>query len=119
MHLELNIAADDKFHPGERWTPDLGQEFLYERSCFPRDFMASELDRYLGWPSQATCYKLGERVWLSARDDVKHRLGAAFDQKTFHAYALGLGPIGLDQLANEVAAFGERGQASTSAKAQA
>jgi uncharacterized protein (DUF885 family) len=119
MHLELNIAADDKFHPGERWTPDLGQEFLYERSCFPRDFMASELDRYLGWPSQATCYKLGERVWLSARDDVKHRLGAAFDQKAFHAYALGLGPIGLDQLDSEVGAFGERGQASTSAKAQA
>ncbi len=119
MHLELDIAADDRFHPGERWTPELGQEFLFERSCFPRDFMASELDRYLGWPSQATCYKLGERVWLGARDDVKHRLGATFDQKAFHAYALGLGPIGLDQLASEVAAFAEQGQASSQAKAQA
>ncbi len=119
MHLELNIAADDRFHPGERWTPELGQEFLFERSCFPRDFMASELDRYLGWPSQATCYKLGERVWLGARNDVKHRLGATFDQKAFHAYALGLGPIGLDQLASEVAAFAERGPASSAAKANA
>ena len=119
MHLELNIATDDRFHPGEQWTPELGQEFLFERSCFPRDFMASELDRYLGWPSQATCYKLGERVWLGARDDVKHRLGTTFDQKAFHAYALGLGPIGLDQLANEVAAFAEQGQVSSQAKAQA
>jgi uncharacterized protein (DUF885 family) len=119
MHLELNIATDDRFHPGEQWTPALGQEFLFERSCFPRDFMASELDRYLGWPSQATCYKLGERVWLGARDDVKRRLGRTFDQKAFHAYALGLGPIGLDQLANEVAAFAEQGQGSSPTKAPA
>jgi uncharacterized protein (DUF885 family) len=106
MHLELRIPADDKFHPGEQWTPAVGEEFLFERSCFPRDFMASELDRYLGWPSQATCYKLGERVWLSSRDDVRYRLGASFDLKAFHAYALGLGPLGLDQLASELAAFG-------------
>jgi uncharacterized protein (DUF885 family) len=117
MHLEFNIPADDKFHPGERWTPELGETFLFERSCFPRDFMASELDRYLGWPSQATCYKLGERVWLTARDDVKHRLGSGFDQKAFHAHALGLGPIGLDQLASEIAAFAERSDASATTKA--
>ena len=116
MHLELKIAADDKFHPGETWTPELGQAFLFERSCFPRDFMASELDRYLGWPSQATCYKLGERVWLAARDDVKQQLGATFDQKAFHAHSLGLGPIGLDQLASEVAAFAEQSQAPSARK---
>ena len=117
MHLEFKIPADDKFHPGEQWTPELGETFLFERSCFPRDFMASELDRYLGWPSQATCYKLGERVWLTARDDVKHRLGGGFDQKAFHAHALGLGPIGLDQLASEIAAFAERSDAGATTKA--
>ena len=94
MHLELNIPGDEKFHPGERWDPALGETFLFERSCFPRDFMASELDRYLGWPSQATCYKLGERVWLGARDNVKGRLGDTFDQKAFHAHSLGLGALG-------------------------
>lgn len=105
MHLELVIPESDRFHPGERWTPELGQEFLFERSCFPRDFMASELDRYLGWASQATCYKLGERVWLAGRDEARRRLGAGFDLKAFHAYALGLGPLGLDQLASELSAF--------------
>jgi uncharacterized protein (DUF885 family) len=119
MHLELEIPDDDRFHPGEKWTPELGEAFLFERSCFPRDFMASELDRYLGWPSQATCYKLGERVWLAARDNVKDRLGPTFDQKAFHAHALGLGPIGLDQLASEVAAFAERGQAPAEAPSAA
>jgi uncharacterized protein (DUF885 family) len=118
MHLELKIAADDKFHPGEQWTPKLGEAFLFERSAFPRDFMASELDRYLGWPSQATCYKLGERVWLAGRDNVKLRLGSSFNQKAFHEHSLGLGPIGLDQLATEVAAFADKSQASSAATPQ-
>ncbi|MFN8025126.1 MAG: DUF885 domain-containing protein [Acidimicrobiia bacterium] len=34
----------------------------------PEDFMASEVDRYLGLPGQAISYKVGERVWLAARD---------------------------------------------------
>ncbi len=101
MHLELLLPADEKFHPGERWTPDLGQEFLFERSCFPRDMMASELDRYLGMPGQAISYKVGERVWLGARDEAQRRQGAAFDLKTFHARSLDLGPLGLEQLAAE------------------
>lgn len=101
MHLELSLPADEKFHPGESWTPDLGQEFLFERSCFPRDMMASELDRYLGMPGQAISYKVGERVWLGVRHEAQRRQGAAFDLKTFHARSLDLGPLGLEQLAAE------------------
>ena len=41
---------------------------MIERSRFPEDFMRSEVDRYLGLPGQAISYKVGERVWLEARD---------------------------------------------------
>jgi uncharacterized protein (DUF885 family) len=105
MHLQLRIPDDDRFHPGEQWTAELAQAFLFERSCFPRDFMASELDRYLGWPSQAICYKVGERSWVAARAEVEARLGAAFDLKAFHAYALNLGPMSLDQLTAELGRY--------------
>lgn len=104
MHLELSIPADDRFHPGEKWTPALGKDFVIGRSCFPPGFMASELDRYLGWPAQAICYKVGERVWLAARQYAQRRQGAAFNLKDFHAHTLGLGPLGLDQLAAECSA---------------
>ena len=47
-------------------------------------------------------------VWLGARDNVKRRLADTFDQKAFHAHSLGLGPLGLDQLATELSAFAEQ-----------
>jgi uncharacterized protein (DUF885 family) len=102
MHLELPIPDDERYHPGERWTPALALPFVIERSYFPPEFMASEVDRYLGWPGQAISYKVGERVWLGARDEARARHGADFDLKAFHAAALDLGPLGLDQLRREL-----------------
>jgi uncharacterized protein (DUF885 family) len=57
-----------------------------------------EVNRYLGWPGQAPSYKVGERIWLQARDDAKARAGDAFDLKAFHRAALDLGALGLDPL---------------------
>ena len=102
MHLELTIPENERYHPGERWTPELGEGFLFERSCFPQDFMASELERYLGWPSQAICYKVGERAWLEGRDRARAAAGPSFNLKAFHSQALALGPLGLDQLVEEL-----------------
>ena len=69
-----------------------------ERSKTPAEFMTSEIDRYLGWPGQAISYKVGERVWLECREDVRRRQGSGFDLKAFHRAALDLGPIGLEPL---------------------
>jgi uncharacterized protein (DUF885 family) len=103
MHLELTIPAHERYHPGETWTPELALPFVIERSKFPADFMASEVDRYLGLPGQAISYKVGERVWLGARDAARERAGASFDLKEFHRAALDLGPMGLAQLERELA----------------
>ncbi len=105
MHLELEIPAHERYHPGERWTPELALPFVIERSMFPEDFMKSEVDRYLGLPGQAISYKVGERVWLESRDDAKARHGDSFDLKAWHKYGLDLGSMGLDQLKAELARF--------------
>ncbi len=98
MHLELEIPRDNPFgfHPGERWTPELGWEFMRAHCRISDDLLRFELNRYLGWPGQAPSYKVGERIWLSARADAKARKGAAFDLKEFHRNALNLGSLGLD-----------------------
>jgi uncharacterized protein (DUF885 family) len=103
LHLELPIPTDDQFHPGETWTPELALPFVIERSHFDKEFMTSEVDRYLGWPAQAISYKVGERVWLECRDDAQARAAGDFDLKAFHSRALELGPMGLDQLREELA----------------
>ena len=78
---------------------------LEERAIVPTDMAISEVDRYLGLPGQAISYKVGERVWLAARQDARRRLGQAFDLKAWHAHALALGPMGLDPFTQEMAAF--------------
>ncbi len=100
MHLQLEIPRDNPFgfHPGERWTPELGLEFMRQHCRMEDAFIVFEVNRYLGWPGQAPSYKVGERIWLQARDDARARLGDAFDLKAFHRAALDLGSIGLDPL---------------------
>lgn len=102
MHLGLEIPADSPFHPGERWTPDLAQEFFGAHSSRPADFVESELTRYLTMPGQAIGYKIGERAWLLGRENAKRRHGDAFDAKAWHMAALSLGSLGLDDLVEEL-----------------
>jgi uncharacterized protein (DUF885 family) len=104
MHLKLAIPAGTGFHEGQRWTPELGSQFVRTRTITDPAHIRDEIDRYLGWPGQAPAYKLGERLWLAARDDARSREGAAFDLKRFHMRALRLGPMGLDTLREWLAA---------------
>ncbi|MEU1301706.1 DUF885 domain-containing protein [Streptomyces shenzhenensis] len=102
MHLELEIPADSPFHPGERWTPELAEEFFAAHSSRPADFVESELTRYLTIPGQAIGYKLGERAWLLGRENARRRHGDAFDLKAWHMAALSQGSLGLDDLVDEL-----------------
>jgi uncharacterized protein (DUF885 family) len=102
MHLELTIPDDSPFHPGERWTPALAQEFFGSHSSRPADFVESELTRYLSMPGQAIGYKLGERAWLLGREKARERQGEGFDLKAWHMAALSQGSLGLDDLVDEL-----------------
>ncbi len=100
MHLQLPIPQDNPFgfHPGGRWTAELVLEFMRAHSRIDDATLRFEVNRYLGWPGQAPSYKVGERLWLRARDEARARHGADFDLRTFHRQALDLGSVGLDPL---------------------
>ncbi|MFI5831169.1 DUF885 domain-containing protein [Streptomyces sp. NPDC051578] len=102
MHLGLEIPADSPFHPGERWTVELAQEFFGLHSGRPADFIESEVTRYLSMPGQAIGYKLGERAWLLGRDNARAAHGDSFDLKAWHMAALSQGSLGLDALVDEL-----------------
>ncbi|MGI8458443.1 MAG: DUF885 domain-containing protein [Propionibacteriaceae bacterium] len=99
MHLQLEIPPNATgFRVGQRWTPEAGLEFLLSVCASDEPTLIFERDRYLGWPGQAPSYKIGERIWLEAREDARRRQGADFDLRRFHSDALNLGALGLDPL---------------------
>ena len=87
---------------GGEWTYDKAWQFLRAHANMAEDFLRFELDRYLGWPGQAPSYKIGERLWIQLRDEVRAREGDAFDIKAFHRSALDIGGVGLDTLREAV-----------------
>jgi uncharacterized protein (DUF885 family) len=104
-HLELPIPADEKgFHPGEAWTFETAVELLTSRCFEEDDYARSEVTRYYGWPGQAIAYKVGERVIMDLREELKAKQGPAFKLKDFHARVLGSGPVGLELLRERVRA---------------
>jgi uncharacterized protein (DUF885 family) len=103
VHLQLPIPAGTGWHEGETWNAELAWEFLRSRVHMEDEMLRFELNRYLGWPGQAPSYKLGERIWLQARDEARQRKGADFSLKDFHSQALALGALGLDPLREALA----------------
>jgi uncharacterized protein (DUF885 family) len=87
---------------GGEWTYDKAWRFLRSHANMAEDFLRFELDRYLGWPGQAPSYKIGERLWLQLREEVRARQGDAFDIKVFHRTALDIGGVGLDTLRDAI-----------------
>ena len=105
VHLELEIPAGTGWREGERWNAEIAWEFLRAHSSWDKKRLRFELHRYLGWPGQVLSYKLGERIWLQARDETKARGGDTFSLKDFHTKALSLGAMGLDPLREALARF--------------
>lgn len=83
---------------GGSWDAAKAWDFLTANSAMAREFLAFELDRYLGWPAQAPSYKVGQRLWEEIRDGARQRAGEAFDLRDFHHRALDVGSVGLDVL---------------------
>ncbi len=101
--LHLQLAAPRDFGRlaglgevgGQRWTPEMAVATLVERALEPPDFAQSEVERYLAIPGQAISYKVGEREWVGAREEMRAARGSEFTLREFHDRALALGPIGL------------------------
>jgi uncharacterized protein (DUF885 family) len=106
VHLGLEVpeqlVRQDGLTPG-RWTAESAWDFMRKHIRQDEKILHFELNRYLGWPGQAPSYKIGERIWLQAREDVRQRKGDAFDLKEFHRAALDLGSLGLDPLQKALA----------------
>ena len=100
-HLGLPIPEGAPFHPGERWSFELGVEMMQDLAGLTPEHADGEVTRYLGWPAQAISYKVGERAILALREEY---LASGGTLKSFHGRVLACGNLGLDLLREQVIA---------------
>lgn len=96
------LVIDTGIH-SRGWTRDQAVEFLLANTGLTRHDAEAEIDRYIAWPGQALCYKIGQRQILALRRRAEQADGAAFDLRRFHDRVLGHGPLPLDILADQFA----------------
>lgn len=97
MWRACRLVSDTGIH----W---LGWNLEQARACF-RDNSAlaplnieTELQRYIGWPGQATAYKIGEIRLRAIRTRAEAELGDRFNIRRFHDALLVDGPLPLGLL---------------------
>ena len=97
-----NVCARPGWCPpewgGGSWDAAKAWPFLTANANMAKEFLAFELNRYLGWPGQAPSYKVGQRLWEQLRDETREREGVGFNLAAFHRRALDVGSVGLDTL---------------------
>ena len=80
-------------------------DYFHRYTAMDEPNVQTEVDRYIAWPGQALAYKLGQLEILKLRETAKKELGAKFNLRAFHDALLGNGPLPLDLLDEEMAAW--------------
>jgi uncharacterized protein (DUF885 family) len=80
------------------WSRTRAIEFMVEHTALARNNIENEVDRYIGWPGQATAYKTGQLHIARLRAAAEARAGARFDVRAFHDAVLGHGAVALETL---------------------
>lgn len=93
----VRLVVDTGIH-NEGWSRERVVEFFRNSKAIPEPEVQSETDRYISWPAQALCYKLGQLKILELRERARKELGPKFDIRTFHDEILNAGALPLDLL---------------------
>lgn len=101
MWRACRLVADTGLHH-YGWTRAEAEACFNENTALAPLNIQTEVTRYIGWPGQATAYKVGELKILELRAKAKDALGEAFDIRVFHDVLLGAGAMPLDALEKRI-----------------
>jgi uncharacterized protein (DUF885 family) len=89
------------------WSRQQAIDYMLAHTAEAKDDIASEVDRYIIYPGQATAYMLGELEIRRARDAAQQTMGAKFDIKAFHDQVLEDGGVPLTFLSAKIKAWAD------------
>lgn len=104
MWRACRLVADTGLH-WYGWTREEAEACFKENSALSPLNIKTEVTRYIGWPGQATAYKIGELKIRALRAEAETALGDRFDIRAFHDVVLGQGAVPLDVLDTQVKAW--------------
>ena len=104
MWRACRLVVDTGLHM-KGWSREQARDYLADRTALSAHEVATEVDRYIGWPGQALSYKVGELRIRALRTRAQRRLGAGFDLRAFHDAILALGSVPLGVLESQVDAW--------------
>jgi uncharacterized protein (DUF885 family) len=84
------------------WTRDQAIDYMMTHTAENRQAVENEVDRYIGWPGQATAYMLGNLEIRRLREMAQRELGTRFDIRTFHDKVLENGSVPLPFLRENI-----------------
>jgi uncharacterized protein (DUF885 family) len=84
------------------WTRQQAIDYMLAHTAQSPNSAASEVDRYIIVPGQATSYMLGKLEIVAARDEARKAAGTAFDVKGFHDRVLEDGGVPLTFLREKI-----------------
>ncbi|MEM7329030.1 MAG: DUF885 domain-containing protein [Pseudomonadota bacterium] len=104
MWRACRLVADTGLHH-YGWSRPEAEACFNENTALAPLNIETEVTRYIGWPGQATAYKVGELKILELRENAKTALGDTFDIRLFHDVLLGAGAMPLDALEHRIEAW--------------
>ncbi len=84
------------------WTRQEAIDYMVVHTAESMDGIASEVDRYIAVPGQATSYLTGSLVIQELRRRAEEELGDRFDIREFHDLVIGDGTITLGMLEKKI-----------------
>lgn len=101
MWRACRLVADTGLHH-YGWSRAQAEACFKNNTALAPLNIQTEVTRYIGWPGQATAYKIGELKILELRAVAIDAMGEAFDIRAFHDVVLGAGAMPLDALDQRV-----------------
>ena len=87
------------------WPRERAIAFMKDLHLAKDEEIASEVDRYIIWPGQATAYMIGALEIERLRAEAEARLGSRFDIRRFHDRVLADGGVPLPMLGEKMRQF--------------
>ena len=95
------LVVDSGIHT-MKWNRQQAIDYMQAHCAEEADDLASEVDRYIIFPGQATSYMLGMLEIVRAREEARRRQGQAFVLKSFHDRVLEDGAVPLTFLSAKI-----------------